>query len=116
KTGPAVSAGADGRVRAAGGVVWRPAGSGIEVLVCHRPHRHDWTFPKGKLEAGESFEAAARREVAEETGFVCALGADLGSVHYTDHRGRPKVVRWWAMQVESGSFTPNGEVDEVRWL
>ncbi|MPY92076.1 MAG: NUDIX domain-containing protein [Acidimicrobiia bacterium] len=102
-------------VRAAGGLVWRPVEEGVEVLLVHRPRRQDWSFPKGKLDPGESFEEAARREVAEETGLDCRLGADLGSVRYTDHRGRPKVVRWWEMQVERGAFVPNDEVDEVRW-
>lgn len=29
-----------------------------------------WTFPKGKVEAGEGLIAAARREVKEETGVI----------------------------------------------
>ena len=103
-------------VRAAGGVVWRPAGEGVEVLVAHRPHRRDWSFPKGKLEPGEDEATAAWREVAEETGLRCRLGDDLGEVSYRDQKDRPKVVRWWSMTVEGGAFTPNDEVDEVRWL
>lgn len=118
-TSPEAS-GAEPTVRAAGGVVWRPAadggGVGVEVLVAHRPHRLDWSFPKGKLEPGEGDEAAATREVAEETGLHCRLGPDLGEVRYRDQKGRPKVVRWWAMAVDGGAFTPNDEVDEVRWL
>ena len=106
----------DERVRAAGGVVWRPAADGVEVLVVHRPHRSDWSFPKGKLEPGESEADAARREVAEETGFECRLGEVLGESHYVDHKGRPKVVHWWAMEVIGGDFAANDEVDEVRWL
>jgi 8-oxo-dGTP pyrophosphatase MutT (NUDIX family) len=111
-------------VRAAGGVVWRrPAGSGggegagrVEVLVVHRPRYDDWSFPKGKCDDGESFRAAAEREVLEETGLQCDLGEPIEQVAYTDQRGRPKVVRYWAMTVRSGSFTANEEVDEVAWL
>lgn len=29
---------------------------------------------------------------------------------------RPKVVRYWAMQADSGAFTPNREVDQLRWV
>ncbi|MGB2603427.1 MAG: NUDIX domain-containing protein, partial [Candidatus Sulfotelmatobacter sp.] len=56
-------------ILAAGGVLSRqtPAG-GDEVLVVHRKRYGDWTLPKGKLKPGESFAAAALREVAEETG------------------------------------------------
>ncbi len=35
------------------------------VAVVHRPHRQDWTLPKGKLEPGEDDLAAAVREVCE---------------------------------------------------
>ena len=108
---------AEAVVRAAGGVVWRPDGrGGVELLVVHRPRRSDWTFAKGKAEPGEDDVACALREVAEETGHDCRLGPELGRVHYRDHRDRPKVVRWWAMTVLSGSFRPNDEVDEVVWL
>jgi 8-oxo-dGTP diphosphatase len=107
----------DPLVRAAGGVVWRPDGrGGVELLVVHRPRRADWSFPKGKLEPGEDEAACALREVAEETGLRCRLGAELGRVRYRDQRDRPKVVRWWAMTALSGSFQPNAEVDELVWL
>jgi 8-oxo-dGTP pyrophosphatase MutT (NUDIX family) len=104
-------------VRAAGGLVWRPgAAEGVEVLVVHRPKYDDWSLPKGKLDPGETPDAGALREVEEETGLRCRLGQELGVTTHVDHRGRPKEVRWWAMEVSSGSFEPNGEVDEVRWL
>lgn len=104
-------------VHAAGGVVWRrtPAG-GTEVLLVHRPKYDDWTIPKGKLDAGESGEEAALREVEEETGLRCALGPELASVTYTDREGRHKIVRYWAMEPVAGRFIPNREVDDARWL
>jgi 8-oxo-dGTP diphosphatase len=104
------------QVEAAGGVVWRhPDGGEVEVLVVHRPRYDDWSFPKGKLDRGETHEAAAWREVWEETGFECELGDELAEVRYADRFGRPKRVRYWAMQVTGGKFTPNDEVDELRW-
>jgi len=100
-------------VQAAGGVLVR---DGMVALV-HRPKYEDWTLPKGKLDPGESFEQAALREVEEETGLVCRLGAELSPTRYTDQKGRPKIVRWWAMEVaEDVPFEPNAEVDELRWL
>ena len=100
-------------VQAAGGV---PLRDGRVVLV-HRPKYDDWTLPKGKLDPGESFEEAAVREVEEETGLTCRLGPELSESRYRDNKDRPKVVRWWAMEVESEvPFEPNDEVDELRWL
>jgi 8-oxo-dGTP pyrophosphatase MutT (NUDIX family) len=100
-------------IEAAGGVV---AGGAGRVAVVHRPSYDDWTLPKGKLDAGETFEQAALREVREETGLRCTLVRELPSTTYTV-RGRPKRVRYWLMNVESDpGFEPNSEVDELRWL
>ena len=104
-------------VRASGGVIVRPELPGLwEVAVVHRPHREDWTFPKGKLDPGESFEGCALREVFEETGYRCELDCFVGHTEYRDRKGRPKVVAYWLMYTVGGTFQPNKEVDELRWL
>jgi 8-oxo-dGTP diphosphatase len=76
----------------------------------------DWSFPKGKLEEGETFEMAALREVQEETGMTCRLLRFIGHTEYIDRKGRPKAVAYWVMAVVSGEFAPNEEVDELRWM
>jgi 8-oxo-dGTP diphosphatase len=98
-------------VKAAGGVVHR----GGHVAVAHRRRYDDWSFPKGKLDPGESWEQAALREVEEEIGLRCRLGRELSPVSYDVDRGH-KVVRYWLMEPESGEFEPNEEVDDMRWL
>ncbi|HEV2061558.1 MAG TPA: NUDIX hydrolase [Solirubrobacteraceae bacterium] len=99
-------------VNAAGGVVVREG----KVCVVHRARHDDWSLPKGKLDAGESFEEAALREVWEETGLRCRLGRELAPARYTV-QGRPKLVRYWAMEVESDDgFAPDDEVDDLRWV
>ena len=109
--------GGEVQVRAAGGVVWRRGAQGeIEVAVVHRPRYDDWSLPKGKLDEGEGFLDAAVREVLEETGLEVAVGSELPEVRYRDQRGRPKVVRYWAMEATGGRFEANDEVDELRWL
>lgn len=104
-------------IRSAGGIPYRLAGDGQrEVALIHRPSYDDWTFPKGKLEVGEEPEQAALREVAEETGFRVRLADAAGSTSYVDQRGRQKTARYWTMEVLSGEFAANAEVDQLRWL
>jgi 8-oxo-dGTP pyrophosphatase MutT (NUDIX family) len=110
-------------VRAAGGVVRRRHRRRLwprtELALVHRPRYDDWSFPKGKRNGKETDEETALREVEEETGFRCALVRELGEVRYRDSRGRIKVVRYWLMDVARGEtadeFTPNREVDALRW-
>jgi 8-oxo-dGTP diphosphatase len=103
-------------VQAAGGLVVRRRNRALEIAVVHRPVHRDWSFPKGKLEPGETFELAARREVLEETGMACRLVRFIGHTEYVDRKGRPKAVAYWVMAAEGGSFRPNAEVDELRWV
>ena len=106
-------------VRAAGGVLWRPAGDGIEICVVHRPYRSDWSLPKGKLDGSEHSLAAAVREVLEETGVRAEPQMRLPGVAYTMPGGVPKTVDFWLMRAGAG---PAGEpadpteVDTVVWL
>lgn len=99
-------------VRAAGGLVWRAR----ELAVVHRSRRRDWSLPKGKLDAGERWEAAALREVEEETGCRARLGDFAGATHHRVPRG-PKIVLYWNMAaVDAAPRLPDDEVDEVAWL
>jgi 8-oxo-(d)GTP phosphatase len=103
-------------VRAAGGALWRPAdGGGIETAVVHRPRYDDWSLPKGKLDAGEHALSAAVREVVEETGLAVVAGRRSVRTEYEVAEG-PKRVDYWLMRVVGGEFTPNHEVDQLRWL
>jgi len=100
-------------VRAAGGLVVRDG----KVVVVHRPKYDDWSLPKGKLDPGEGWEDAAVREVEEETGVRARIVAELAPSRYRDRKGRPKTVRWYRMDVvDAGTFEPDAEVDELRWL
>ena len=104
-------------IQAAGGAVWRiDAADELQVLLVHRPRYDDWSLPKGKLQPGERHLIAALREVAEETGYFCRVTLSLPDTNYRDRKDRRKRVRYWAMVPERGRWTPNDEVDEIRWL
>ena len=102
--------------QAGGGLVYRKRKGGVEMLVVHRPFYDDWSFPKGKQNPGEKLNETALREVEEETGYRCRLEGRIGQVRYPIGREQVKEVSYWAMKVRSGSFRPNDEVDEVRWV
>ena len=89
---------------------------GAQVVIVHRPRYDDWSLPKGKLDRGEGWEEGALREVREETGLECELGAEAGQVSYLDRKGRSKLVRFWLMRPVAGHFIPSDEVDKVAWL
>lgn len=85
----------------------------------HRPRYDDWSLPKGKLQRSEHPAAAAARECREETGFSPVLGRRLGQSSYQvlqDGVLHDKSVLWWGARCAEGEFTPNSEVDELRWL
>ena len=104
-------------IEAAGGVVWKATSKGlVKVLLVHRPRYDDWSFPKGKLDPGETHRHAALREVEEETGLRCRTGEELPQARYADRKRRPKRVRYWSMEPIDGEFEANDEVDEVCWL
>ena len=101
--------------RAAGAVLWRHDGVGIEIAVIHRPRYDDWSFPKGKPKSGEHILLAAVREVEEETGIRPRLGRRLPARTYLKG-GRSKRVDYWAATGDAGVFVPGDEVDRIEWL
>ena len=103
-------------VFAAGAVLWRPGDDGSpEVAVIHRPRYDDWSLPKGKVDPGETEPVTAVREVAEETGYAAHLGRRLAAVSYPVDQNIKKVRNWTARAI-GGEFSPNDEVDELKWL
>ncbi|MFO7320317.1 MAG: NUDIX hydrolase [Chloroflexota bacterium] len=105
----------------AGGVVYRRAGEGIEVLIGKDAGYHRWVLPKGLVRKGETFEDAALREVEEEVGVRARIVTRLGEPEryiYTSRGVRIfKAVHYFLMAYESGSETNHDrEMEEVRWV
>ncbi|MFC8921179.1 NUDIX domain-containing protein [Cellulosimicrobium sp. NPDC057127] len=116
-------------VESAGALVWRLHGGELQVRLVHRPRYDDWSWPKGKLEPGETFQAAAAREVAEETGKPIVLGVPLPGLQYLTSEGRVKRVHYWAGRRASRSRDAGAlaarppvppvspqEIDQAEWL
>ena len=103
-------------VIAAGAICWRKEQGQLEVLVIHRPRYADWSWPKGKIDPGETTPECAVREVEEEVGLRISLGIPLASSIYPVASG-PKVVYYWAARTERMVVRPDGnEVDKFLWV
>jgi len=108
-------------ILAAGTVCWRRVDDELMVLLVHRTRQRDVSFPKGKLDKGESMPQAAARETLEETGIAVTLGANLGTIHYTLPTGGEKTVQYWAAEVtetavHASTFKPNDEISALEWV
>lgn len=114
-------------ILAAGTVCWRRvhAADGDEqimVLLVHRTKQKDVSFPKGKLDPGESMPQAAVRETLEETGLSVTLGSNLGTISYLLPGGEDrKTVQYWAAEVTEAAvhvstFRPNREISALEWV
>ena len=105
----------------AGGVVVR--GNDVVVIV---PVKRDAAgnrvlgLPKGHADGDETPEAAATREVREETGVDAELIDELGDVRYTYQRGGrqvDKLVRFYLFEYRSGDVADHDhEIEDARWM
>lgn len=104
----------------AGGLVLRRRESGFDALLIGRGTPRIWTLPKGHVEARESNEQAALREVREETGCWAELIARLNEISYWFYVGKAKhkkSVTFFLMRYLSGDTANHDhEVDEARWF
>jgi len=112
----------DQAVLAAGTVCWRRVDDEIMVLLIHRTKQKDVSFPKGKLDPGETMPQAAIRETEEEVGLRVHLGPNLGTISYAlPDGGVRKTVQYWAAEVSEdairqSTFRPNREVEALEWV
>ncbi len=102
----------------AGGLVVDDRGRLLLIRARDLRDRPVWTLPKGALAAGETSEAAALREVQEETGYRCEVVRELPPVTYWFQRSGQRVkktVSWFLMRPLEKVGDHDHEVDEVAW-
>ena len=108
------------RAVSAGGVVYRRAPQGIEVVLCGRSEDAVWGLPKGTPAAGENLEQAAVREVSEETGLQVAIERKIDTIEYwfiQEGVRYHKFVHHYLMVPTGGSVDDHDwEYDRVEWF
>jgi ADP-ribose pyrophosphatase YjhB (NUDIX family) len=94
--------------------------SGVLIGRLDRRGRLLWSLPKGHVEAGESPEQAAVREVEEETGIRGRILGPLGSIDFwfvADGQRHHKTVHHFLLLAEAGDLSADDvEVSEVAWF
>src|SRR5437879_3386152 len=110
------------RAESFGGVVYRRAGGGIEVVVVGRKDPGIYGLPKGTPNPGESVEDTALREVREETGIEVEIEAKIDAIEYWFVRAAidtrfHKFVHFYLMRPTGGDTSLHDhEHDFVAWL
>lgn len=104
----------------AGGLVLDESQRGALIGRHDRRGRMVWSLPKGHIEAGETPEAAAVREIREETGISGAIVAPLGTIDFwfmAENRRVHKTVHHFLLRAEGGELSSDdAEVDSVEWV
>ena len=104
----------------AGGVIYRVNGAGFDVALIATNSGRRWGLPKGHVHHGEAAEAAAAREIAEETGLQGDVLRHLATIEYWFRAGPTRIhkyVDFFLVRYTSGALVPQqAEVDDAQWF
>lgn len=104
--------------KSCGAIVYRKHHGNTEILLIKHVNSGHWSFPKGHMEAGESEEETALREVKEETGLDILLDPTFReTVTYFPRKDTQKVVVYFIAKAKSFEYVPQEEeISEIRWV
>ena len=103
------------------GAVVLDGGRVLLVKRGHEPLKGEWSLPGGKVELGETLEAAIAREVLEETGLAVEVGPVI-EVFDRIYRAPDGRVEYHYVLVDylchsiGDRITSGSDADEVRWV
>jgi len=110
------------RELSAGGVIFKRVEGRIKIALTAKAGSAVWCLPKGKIEPAETPQAAAARELTEETGLIGRRIAEIGGISYCfvsprDSAKVSKRVRFYLFKYIKGSIKNHDhEVEKVKWF
>jgi len=105
----------------AGGIIYRVENGKNFFIIVKNPY-DKWTFPKGKVEEGETWQEAAVREIQEETGITEAeILGEVGEIKFTDKSGEEvikKSVHFYLIRTTQVNtiINPEAHIKEIKWV
>ena len=104
--------------KSCGAVVFRKYHGNIELLLIKHVVGGHWSFPKGHVEAGETEEQTALREIKEETGIDVDLITTFREVvSYSPKRDTTKDVIYFLGKAKTFQYTPQEEeIAQIKWV
>ena len=106
------------REKSCGALVYRYENGALMLLLLRHRHGGHWSFPKGHVEAGETEEQTAHREIFEETGVQVTLQDGFRhAVEYSPKPGVKKQVVYFLGEAHSAALVrQEEEISELRWV
>lgn len=103
--------------KSCGVLPWRETQGQREYLIVYEQFSQCWSLPKGHMEAGESEEQTALRELYEETGLTARLDTSKTAViEYPISPIARKQVVFFPGQVTGTPRVREGEIENYRWV
>lgn len=101
-----------------GAVVYREIGGQIRYLVIKNKRSAHWSFPKGHVEPGETYEQTAKREVLEEAGIHIKIvpGFRESSNYMIQNRVEKTVNLFVAGTRDTNTVIQESEIEDYSWL
>lgn len=104
--------------KSCGAVIYRKFHGNTELLLIKHVNGGHWSFPKGHVEAGETEEETAKREIMEETGLEVVLDTSFREVvSYSPKKDTKKDVIYFLAKAVNYDYTPQQEeIAQIRWV